>query len=196
MDIKTFINNPRITDYSFRLAKFIFDNSKTLDKKLLLDLYNYNLSLCQGTSALYPESNWQSHRLCLMSSIAVVLNSKNLIQECENLCLNWISVSDCKCCLAKSQDYHYRDSCEYVIYGWWALAQAYVYLQKNTNKPYKSLFINYFKWLEPYQNGSIKHVEFKNSKNMPSDLSKPNYEKVFDPNYNINFMRVYNLLKN
>jgi hypothetical protein len=195
MDIKKYIKNPRITDYSFELADYIFDNSKILDKKILLDLYNYNLSLCQGTTALYPMSNWQSHRLCLMSAIANVLNNNNLIQQCEKLAINWLSISDCKCCIAKSQDFHWRDSCEYVIYGYWALVQAFVYLQLKTKKPYKYLFNNYFKWLIPYQAGTKKHIEFKNSKNMPADLSKSNYNKLFNPNYNNNFMKVYNLLK-
>jgi len=192
MDPKTYINNPRITDYSFKLAKYINDNQT--DAKTLRDLYNYNLSLCQGEKALYPMSNWQSHRLCLMSSIAARLNNRSLIQQCESLAIQWIKISDCECCDAKSQDYHWRDSCEYVVYGHWALVQALVYLQPKTKKPYKYVFDDYLKWIEPYQKGIKKHVEFVNSRNMPADLSKPNYNKPFDPNYHINFARVYSQL--
>jgi hypothetical protein len=193
MNPKDYINNTRITDYSFALSRFITQNQ--VDKETLENLYNFNLSLCSGSQALYPMSNWQSHRLCLMSSIAVKLNNQSYINTCEKLCIDWIKISDCGCCDAKSQDFHWRDSCEYVVYGHWALAQALVYLQTATKKPYKNLFNDYLKWIEPYQKGVLKHVEFVNSKNMPSDLSKPNYNKQFNPDYNKNFERVYNLLK-
>jgi len=193
MNIRTYIGNQRITDYSFDVAEYI-SKTKNLNRKDLQDLYNYNLSLSQGPNALYPMSNWQSHRICLMSSIATTLNDINKIKQCEKLAIDWISTSDCKCCDAKSQDFHWRDSCDYVVYGYWALVKAFVYLQKKTNAPYKHLFLNYFKWLDPYQKKIKTHIEFKNSKNMPADLSKPNYNKPFDPNYNKNFMNVFNLL--
>lgn len=193
MNINSYIGNPRITDYSFTLAKYI-KTSTNLNRNNLINLYNYHKSLCIPPNALYPESNWQSHRLCLMSSIAVYLNDTIKINEVEKLAIQWITVSDCKCCTVKSRDFHYRDSCTYVVYGWWALAQAFVYLQSKTKRPYKQYFRNYFLWLKPYQTGTKKHVEFKNSKNMPQDLQKPEYNKLFDPNYNDNLLRVYNLL--
>ena len=193
MDIKSYIGNPRITDYSFRLDKYI-RTTLNLNKNDLINLYNYHKNLCIPPNALYPESNWQSHRLCLMSSIAVYLNDTIKVTEVERLAIEWITVSDCKCCDAKSRDYHYRDSCIYIVYGWWAIAQCFVNLQSKTKRPYKKHFINYFNWLKPYQTGVKKHIEFLKSKNMPQDLQKAEYNKLFDPNYNINLLRVYNLL--
>lgn len=194
MDIKYYVGNPRIIDYSFSLSKLIVD-TKPKNTKELSELYQYNLSLCTGINALYPESNWQPHRTCLMSAIAYVLNDLNLVKECEKLAINWISASNCNCCEIRSKDYHYRDSLEYVVYGWWALAQTFVYLQKITKKSYKRLFNNYFAWLKQYEDGTKIHIEFVNSKNIPNDKSKPSYGKKFNPDYSKKtFMNVYNTL--
>ncbi|NDE18177.1 hypothetical protein EBZ80_24990 [bacterium] len=195
MDLLSLVGNPRITDYSFRVADSIFTNGSGYKKEDLLALYGYHLGLCQPPNALYPQSNWQSHRICLLSAIAVTLRDTSRINQCDALLRRWIAESSCGCCDARSQDFHWRDSCEYVVYGWWALAKACVYLQSANKKPYKPLFNNLFAWLAPYQAGTKKHVEFVNSKNMPADLQKPKYNKPFDPNYVINLTRVYDLLK-
>jgi hypothetical protein len=131
-----------------------------------------------------------------MSAIAIFLKDNSKILEVEKFAISWISLSDCKCCIAKSRDFHFRDSCQYVIYGWWALAQCFVNLQKSTKKPYKIHFQKFLDWFKPYQSGSKKHVEFLNSKLLPDDYKKPMYGKEFDPNYIINFTRVYDLLVN
>jgi len=192
MDIRVYVGNPRITDYSFTVANYIMDNN--CPRASMEELYRYHLSLCEGPDALYPMSNWQAHRLCLMSAVAFRMNDATKLKKCESLSTQWITVSDCKCCTAGSQDFHYRDSCEYVVYGWWALAWSFVYLQKATKKAYKPLFARYLEWIRNYETGKMSHVEFVNSKNMPADLSKPNYKKPFNPAYHQNFMRVYNLL--
>lgn len=195
MNVKSFIGNPRITDYSFDLADFIM-KTKPTDKVSLLNLYNYHFLLCVGKNALYPESNWQPHRLCLMSSIAVVLGNQNLMAQCEKIGTDWIALSNCGCCPIRSRDYHYRDSLEYVVYGWWALAKAFLYLQSKTNKSYRALFTNYLAWLVPYQKGTKINIEFVESKYMPQDLSKASYGKKFDPLYHEKtFMVVYKVLK-
>lgn len=193
MNIRDFIGNKRITDYSFRLASFISTNAKNIPVKDLRDLYTYNINLSVGKGSLYPQSNWQPHRLCLLSSIAVALNDASLIHRCHSLCLEWIRVSDCKCCIAKSQDFHWRDSCEYVVYGWWALCQSMVYLQPKTKFRYKPSFVEYFRWLDQYKEGKQIHVEYLNSK-IPNDLEKPMYGKNFHVRYNDNLMAVYNKL--
>jgi hypothetical protein len=195
MDLLSFVGNPRITDYSFRVADAVFINASIFKKKDLLALYNYHLELSQGAKALYPQSNWQSHRICLMSAIAVALRDTSRIGQCDALISRWIRESGCGCCDARSQDFHWRDSCEYVVYGWWALAKACVYLQSANKKAYRPLFDNLFRWLTPYQKGTKTHVEFVNSKNMPADLKKPMYNKPFDPDYVINLRRVYDLLR-
>lgn len=191
MDLSKYIGNPRITDYSFQLADAI--QKMTFPTSHLINLYSYNLNLSTPPNALYPMSNWQSHRLCLMASIARKLNDKTRAWACHTMCLKWIPESSCKCCPAASQDYHYRDSCEYKVYGWWALCQAMVHLQPLTRFAYKPLFANYFKWLQPYKNGSVKHVEYIRSQ-IASDVNKPSYGKLFDPNYNTNLVRVYQQL--
>lgn len=191
MDPKKYIGNSRITDYSFQLSQSIL-TTRPFDRKVLTDLYTYQLSLCTGATALYPESNWQPHRLCVMSSIAVVLNDSQRISQCEKLALAWISLSDCKCCAIRSRDFHFRSSLEYVVYGWWALAQTFLYLQSVTKKSYKNLFTNYLNWLKPYQNGTKTHFEFVKSQYMPQDKSKPSYGKRFDPVYHDKtFMKVF-----
>lgn len=194
MEIQKYVGNPRITDYSFALAESI-SKMTSPSQKTLVDLYSYQLSLCTGPDALYPQSNWQPHRLCLMSSIAVKLGDTKRIQECEKFLLAWPSVSDCTCCPLKSQDYHFRDSLEYVVYGWWALATAFVYLQSFTKKKYKYVFQNLLNAFQPYVNGSKTHVEFLKSKYMPQDKSKPSYNKKFNPEYfQKTFLPVYNKL--
>lgn len=192
MDPKTYIGNPRITDYSFALAAFI-QQAKTVSRTDLLNLYQYHLDLSTPPNSLYPMSNWQTHRLCLMASIALKLKDTTRARQCHTLCLEWIRVSDCSCCTAANQDFHYRDSCEYKIYGWWALCQAMVYLQPLTQFAYKPLFAEYFEWLKPYQDGKMKHIEFAKSQ-IKDDVKKPMYGKVFDPAYNNNLMRVYTKL--
>jgi hypothetical protein len=189
--ITKYINNPRITDYSLALSKQIYGNKQLL-KTELLALYNYHINLSIGPKALYPMSNWQSHRLCLLSSIAVTLDNPTLIQQCHRLCLEWIRTSDCKCCTAKSQDFHWRDSCEYKVYGWWALCQAMVYLQPKTRFAYRPLFREYFAWLKRYEDGLV-HIEYLRS-NVASDVKKPRYGLKFDPSYNKVLMVPYNQL--
>lgn len=166
----------------------------TFSVKDRIDLYNYLLSMCQGANSLYPESNWQPHRLIVMSAIAVSLKDSVRVNQCETLAIAWIKLSDCLCCNAKSRDYHFRDSVTYIVYGWWALAQTFVNLQKHTKKPYRVHFNNYLNFIRQFETGQIIHIEFVDSKLLPGDTSKPQYGKPFDPNYNINFLRVYNQL--
>lgn len=192
MDPKRYIGNARITDYSFDLANSI-RAATTFNTTDLTSLYNYHLSLSVPPNALYPQSNWQPHRLVVMSAIAAKQKDMKKINQCHAMCLKWIIDSDCKCCIAKSHDYHFRYSCEYKVYGWWALCQAMVNLQPLTKYAYKPLFVDYFKWLKPYQTGAITHIEFLHSQ-LASDVNKPNYKKKFNPAYNDNLMRVYTRL--
>lgn len=193
MNVKSYIGNPRITDYSFDLADYIYNIKNKVVNTDLINLYKYHINLCKPPNALYPQSNWQPHRLCLLSAIAVRLNNTSYISECHTLAIKWIDESDCNCCTAASQDYHWRDSCQYKVYGWWALCASFVYLQPKTNFAYKPLFNDYMKWLLPYQKGLI-HNEYVKS-NVSTDVSKPLYKKPFDPSYNDNLMVWYNQLK-
>lgn len=192
MDIESLIGNPRITDYSFRASEYISMNH--VSRHVLEELYMYHLGLCIGDKAMYPETNWQSHRLCLMSAIAVKLDRMDWVWQCHDLCMDWIRNSDCNCCNCSSKDYHWRDSCEYKIYGWWGLAAAFVSLQSKTQYPYKKWFTPYFDWFRPYETGEKIHYEYLTSR-IASDKDKPHYGKQFDPSYNKNLMRHYNKLK-
>lgn len=190
-DIKAFLGNPRITDFSFDLAARIAPPTSTFSRADLTSLFNYNLGLCSERTGLYPMSNWQPHRLCLMSAISARLKDTTMAWQCHNLCIRWITISDCKCCDAASQDYHWRDSCEYKVYGWWALTQAMVYLQPTTKQPYKKYFVAFFRWLDKYK--TEQHVEFVLS-NVRTDVSKPSYNKVFSPSYAASMIRAYSKL--
>jgi len=191
MDLRPFIGNTRITDYSFDLAAQIMSPSIVFSTAQLTSLYNYNMGLCSERTGLYPMSNWQTHRLCLMSAIARRLKNTTMAWQCHNMCVRWITISDCGCCDAASQDYHWRDSCQYKVYGWWALAQAMVYLQPMTKKPYKTYFVAFFRWLDKFK--TERHVEFVLSR-VPADASKPHYNKVFDPSYANSMIRSFSQL--
>lgn len=198
MDLSTFINNPRITDYSFRVSNEIMSKPFTthpVDTRTRL--YTYLLSMCQGTNALYPQSNWQPHRLLVMSSLALSLNDKVRISECERLAVQWIGQSDCRCCPVRSQDFHFRDSYTYVVYGWWALVRTMEILQKSTGRPYRAHFDNYLRWIEQFKTNRLKpHLEFVKSQLLPDDMSKPEYNKPFDWQYHTKtFLPVFNRLK-
>ena len=193
INLRGYINNPRITDYSFSLTNNI--QSIKYPSSDCIALYSYLLSLCRGSTALYPQSNWQSHRIMVMSALAVSLNDTARINECEKLAIAWITTSDCKCCPVRSQDYHYRDSCQYVVYGWWALVRAFEILQDVTKKSYRSWFDNYMRWIQFIRDGKmVTHREFVKSQ-VRADVSKPMYNKPFDVSYhNQTFQPVYNRL--
>lgn len=203
LDVATFIGNRRITDYSFVLARALMTaktstsshSLQNVNVTTLSNLYRFLKSLCVGSDALYPMSNWQPHRLCVMSAIAVYLNHRTWVMECEQLAIDWLRISDCRCCPAKSQDFHYRDSCAYVVYGWWALVQTFVHLQSITQTPYRRHFSFFLGWCNGYQKRRKTHLEFVNS-NIPADRAKPTFNKPFDPAYIENFMRVYRQLRN
>lgn len=192
-NLRQYINNPRITDYSFSLVSQI--QKTTSPPSDCVALYTYLLGMCRGTTALYPQSNWQPHRLMVMSALAVSLQDLTRANECEALAVAWIPLSDCRCCPVRSQDYHYRDSCQYVVYGYWALVQTFQILQGVTNKKYRPLFDNYLRWIKYIQDGKTKtHYEFVNSQ-VPADVQKAMYNKPFDVAYHTQtFLPVYNRL--
>lgn len=179
--ISSYVGNHRITDYSFCLAKSI-DAMDTVPATDALALYDFLKRDCVGTTALYPQSNWQTHRLVVMSILAVRLSDRARVDECHELAMQWLPKSNCRCCDARSLDFHERDSCQYIIYGWWGLAQAMVYLQRVNHVAYLPYFDTYFRWLAPYQNGEKTHIEFVHSR-LPEDVNKPMYDKPFDPVY-------------
>jgi hypothetical protein len=158
-------------------------------------LYQYHLNL-STTNALYPQSNWQPHRLMVMSCIAAFINDATRMRQCDTLIKQWIPLSNCTDrCGANSQDYHWRDSVTYLVYGVQALCQACLYLQgDNPTWLYKPIIKPFIDFIRPYELGTKKHIEFVQSKNMPEDLSKPLYNKPYPIGYAKNLFAMYNRL--
>ena len=179
----------RITDISNELCKVV--DAYIGNKASLIALYDYHKSNC----GLYPMSNWQAHRLRALSCIAVKLNDKGRIKECHDMILIYIkkdSVCHDKC--GANQDFHYRDAINYLVYGSQALASACLYLKPFTKYNYHSIFDSTMLFLKPYLSGSKKHIEYVKS-NIKSDVDKPEYDKVWDPNYAKPFLTILEKLK-
>ena len=195
-------SNPRITDYSFQAAAAL-ETMPAADvvrlRPTLNQLYAKLLDWSTGTDALYPMSNWQPHRLCLMAALAAKVKSTTWANQVLGLVGQWPKVSDCiDSCGWNSQDFHHRDAISYVVYGWWALAQACVYLQRVlplTTPSLRPLFREFVSQMDKYKTGRLGvHIEFLKSK-IASDVQKPLYGKPYPLDYNTNFDRWYRLVR-
>jgi hypothetical protein len=177
----------RITDYSYEACSFVENiQIDTFVHQELIRLYNYQ----KTNEGIHPMTNWASHRLMLQACIATKLKNTSMINEVHNKLIRWYtSTSDCKCCDANSQDWHHRDSLQYLVYGLIAYVRAGRYLKSHTKYDYKKLIKPSLDFLEPYVEEKKIHIEFRNSK-IPSDKMKPDYLKQFDPNYTQNFYRL------
>lgn len=175
----------RITDISYDCCNFISKNN--VSKTELENLYNYHKS----NNNIYPMTNWMAHRLMVLSLIAVKLNDQTKIKECHNLIIKYISTDsvclNCKC--GANQDFHWRDSINYLVYGCQALANSCLYLKPYTKFNYKALFEKHLKFLKPYLEGTKKHIEYRNSE-IKSDVNKPEYNKEWQPLYAVQFLNL------
>ena len=182
----------RITDISYEACRNVEKmNNSDLDK-----LYNFHLNLCIPPNAVHPMSNWQAHRLMLMSCIALKQRDMAKARRCDSLLMNWIRISKCHDrCSARSQDFHWRDSVTYLVYGVQAFAQAALYLQTlNPAWIYKRILKPYIDFINLYETGRRTHIEFRNSK-IESDKSKDLYLKPYPIGYAKQLMIIYNQLK-
>lgn len=179
----------RITDISYQACADIDQNQIVTSDRLKLYQYHLNLST---TNALYPQSNWQPHRLMVLSCIAVSINDATRMRQCDTLIRQWIPLSDCTDkCGANSQDYHWRDSVTYLVYGVQALCQACLYLQQKNRWAYKPLLKPFIDFIQPYELGTNTHIEFVRSKNMPEDMSKSLYNKPYPKGYAKQLLAMY-----
>lgn len=182
MSLSPLYFTPRITDYSYRACSDI--DRLMISKEISISDDLRRLYAYQKTQwTLYPMTNWQSHRLMLQACIAFKLLDKALCQEVHAALLRWLRDSNCADrCGANSQDHHWRDSIEYLIYGLQAYVKAGLYLKPVTRYDYKKDIAGIMKWLDPYLKGTKTHIEYKNSM-IPSDVNKPSYGKQFNPAY-------------
>jgi hypothetical protein len=183
---------PRITDYSYRACRHIDSLMITQMPSLTSDLQRlYAYQKTQWT--VHPMTNWQSHRLMLQACIAVKLLDRNLCQEIHRAMLKWIKDSDCRCCDGHSQDFHWRDSLEYLVYGLQAYVRAGLYLKPVTRYDYKRDIAHIMRWLDPFLEEQKIHIEYVNSR-IASDTSKKSFKKPFDPAYARTLLKWYSQL--
>lgn len=178
----------RITDISNDLCKFVETNN--ISKKDLTRLFDYHYN----NQHIYPFTNWTAHRIRCMSCIAVKLRDKVKIWFCHFLVKQYFyEKAHCTChCQDKhfgvNHDFFHRDSMNYLIYGSLALLNACLYLKPYTNYDYSDIFDPIVQFVQPYLNGSKKHIEYVNSE-IHSDKQKPEYGKYWNPKYADLFFR-------
>jgi len=168
----------RITDISNRLCAEV--EAGLYPESLLLELWDYHSN--PQRLDLYPMSNWRSHRIRCLACIARQLLDTVKAFYCHYLVLEWlIDLSPCHDrCGASSQDWHWRDSAQYLVYGLQAVVNACIYIKPITKYNYAPLFVPHRVFLAPYISGSKKHLEYVRSK-VASDKQKPEYAKPWDP---------------
>lgn len=205
MNWATLSTNPRITDYSFRACDALDAMTAVEEQRQrqhLIRLYNALARWSTVDDSFYRMSNWQPHRLCLMACLAKRCRRRDWAAQTHALVLDWPSRSDCDAtctCGWHSQDYHHRDAITYVVYGWWAMARACVYLQ-DAVQPAPPSFRPLFQPLlqaharEAALPPSARHIEFLQSQ-VSTDVSKPQYGKPYNPAYLVNLLRWYDRLR-
>lgn len=193
----------RITDISNDLCTFL----QTLEpirmtlsmRNQLIQLYNYH----DNNRHIHPLTNWHAHRLRCMSAIATKLKDIIRIWQCHGQVLEYFLKScscDCHCGdntmkhRGKNHDYIHRNSLNYLVYGSQALVNACIYLKPFTKFDYMFLFDPILDFLEPYLNGSKKHVEFVKSE-LEEDKSKKEFKKYWEPDYAKTFLRLIDVLR-
>lgn len=87
----------------------------------------------------------------------------------------------------KNHDFFHRNSLNYVVYGYQALVNACIYLQPHTRYSYMFLFHPVLDLLQPYLDGTKKHVEFVHSE-IADDKTRKEYKKYWDPDYAKTFL--------
>lgn len=190
----------RITDISNELCHHI-DQLQSSHNPLIIsvleDLYTYH----KGNDHIHPLTNWHAHRLRCMSCIAAKLKNTVKIWECHYLIMEYYyERSKCPChCKKKhnigvNHDFFHRDSLNYLVYGSQALANACVYLKPFTNYNYVELLHPTIKFLEPYLDKKVIHIEYVNSE-LESDKDKPEYGKKWEPSYANTFLSIFKKLK-
>lgn len=134
-------------------------------------------------------NNWQSHRIKLITLMAVAINNNHLLDESRRLFQEQISQNiDSN---GETLDFKQRDAIHYVVYDLQPLVQAALAAQKtgedwyHWTSPSGSSLAKAVNWLTPYVNGSQKHNEFTNSEVKFDRLRKEKgikgFNGLFDP---------------
>lgn len=172
----------RITDISNELCQLI--DAKKISRNDLMELYKFHKS----KHHIFPSSNWMSHRIRVLSCIATALDDIVKIWECHYwVLLYYYELSVCQDKCGAGADYHFRDSLNYVVYGFQALVNACLYLQPITKYNYKPMFDVVVAFLNPYLTSRVKHIEFQSSA-LQSDSRKAEYLKPWNPLYASTFL--------
>lgn len=194
----------RITDVTNDICQYVdaidIKEASTSTKRQLCKLYEYHRS----NRHIHPLTNWHAHRIRCMSAIASKLEDMAKVWECHASIYEYFLRScSCPCHCSdnlmkhrgKNHDFVHRNSLNYLVYGSQALVNACIYLQPFTNADYMFLFDPILDFLQPFLDGTKKHVEFVTSE-IPEDRTKEEYKKYWDPNYAKTFLRRINDLKN
>ncbi|HHJ4449666.1 alginate lyase family protein [Raoultella ornithinolytica] len=147
------------------------------------------------------KSNWQSHRIRLVTLIAVVTNDKNLLSKAKQAYIRQLQLNIYRD--GSTWDFKERDALRYVVGDLSALLDAALAAKTLGEDWYKlqsptgSSLSNAISWLIPYVNGNIKHEEFKNtSVEFDKVRAKNNvsgYKGYFNPTYAANILWVASL---
>jgi hypothetical protein len=114
------------------------------------------------------DNNWQSHRIKLITMMAVALNDPALFVDARRLFQAQVQANIKP--NGETLDFAERDALHYVIYGVEPLGQAALAARIkgedwfNYQAPGGSSVARVFAWMKPYATGEKPHEEFKNSK--------------------------------
>jgi hypothetical protein len=114
------------------------------------------------------DNNWQSHRIKLITMIAVALDDPALFADARRLFQAQVQANIKP--NGETIDFAERDALHYVIYGVEPLGQATLAARLkgedwfNYQAPSGSSVARVFVWMKPYATGEKPHEEFKNSK--------------------------------
>lgn len=119
-----------------------------------------------------PNTNWQSHRIKIMTSVAVALNDVSLLRTIESIFKTQLLATIYQD--GAIRDYYTRDSLEYVTYSLESLVESALLSQSAgeswlsgigpEGQNYRDRLVKALDWLAVYAKGQKKHREFVNSK--------------------------------
>lgn len=134
-------------------------------------------------------NNWQSHRVKLVTMMAVATNDPKLFDEARRL--YWRQVETNIAPSGEVLDFRLRDALHYVVYDLEPLLQAALAARSrgedwfHARKPGGASLEAAVRWLEPYASGEKPHVEFVHS-TVPFDAERAQhgekgYSGPFEP---------------
>lgn len=157
--------------------------------KAYIDAMDSHQAASQSPKVTIWNNNWQSHRVKLVTMMAVALNDDALFHTARRLFLAQIAVNmhpD-----GEVIDFKERDALHYVIYDLEPLAQAALAARARGEDWFHlpasngATLAKGFAWLKPYANGDKPHEEFVYSKvrfdAQRAAAGEKGYSGLFDP---------------